>query len=135
MIQFTIFFLIARKSSNRYREENKALLIDGVISHESDGGVYPMGKLNSFKNPLLKGGLVGGLVILISKVILTTIDEIYITLETRPIKTLDEAITCATRYLSDAVCGVMAYFIIVFAIIILLDKAHKPANSEEDAEG
>lgn len=131
IIQFSIFFLIAKKAARIYREENKSIVKSGVISPENDGGVYPIGKLNRFKNPLLRGGLVGGLVILISKVILTTIDEIYITLETRPIENLEEALTCAIRYLSDAMCGVMSYFIIVFAIIIFFDKAHKTEAEEE----
>ncbi len=132
MIQFSIFFLIASKITKRYREENKSLLTGGVITPESDCGVYPVRRLNNFKNPLLRGGRLGGLVILISKVILTTIDEIYITLETRPIENLEEAITCALRYISDAICGFMAYFIIVFALIMLLDKAHKSSDTEKD---
>ena len=132
MVQFSIFFFIARKATRRYRAENKALLSGEKILAESDGGVYPFGKLNNFKNPLLHGGFVGGLVILISKVVLTTVDEIYITIETRPIKTLEEAITCALRYLSDAICGVMAYFIIAFMLIILIDKAHKPNDADDE---
>ena len=101
---------------------------------ESDEGVYPIGRLTNFKNPLLRGARAGGFVILISKVVLTTIDEIYITIESRPIQNLDEAITCALRYLSDAMCGVMAYFIIVFAMIILCDKSHKAEDSEDGEE-
>ena len=134
MIQFSIFFLIAKRAVKRYRGENKSLLSGGAIMPENDGGVYPVRKLNNFKNPLLRGGRVGGLVILISKVILTTIDEIYITLETRPIENLEEAITCALRYISDAICGFMAYFIIVFALIMLFDKAHKSNDEEEEEE-
>lgn len=131
IIQFSVFFLIARRAVAGYREENKSIISDGVISPECDSGVYPVGKLNRFKNPLLRGGLTGGLVILISKVILTTVDEIYISIEIRPIKNIEEAITCAIRYLSDAVCGFMAYFIIVFAIISFLDKAHRAKALEE----
>ena len=132
MIQFAIFSFIARGASLQYREENKKLVWSGIICPGSDGGVYPVGKLTNFKNPLLRGAKVGGIVILISKVILTTIDEIYITIESRPIRTLEEAITCATRYLSDAVCGFMAYFIIVFTLIIILDKTHKGSFDENE---
>ena len=134
MVQFTIFFLIAKKICHRYRSENKSRIWGGVIMPESDEGVYPIGRLNNFKNPLLCGARAGGLVILISKVVLTTIDEIYITIESRPIQNLDEAITCALRYLSDVMCGVMAYFIIVFAMIMICDMAHKAKDSDDGEE-
>lgn len=131
VIQFTVFYFIAaniiEKSCKRKAKVNSDEF--DKICIESDKGIYPIGKIFNFKNPMLKCAKAGGLVILVSKVLLTTIDEIYLTVQTRPIKTFDEALTCILRYLSDCVCGAMAYFVMVFALITFFDMLYKK-NSE-----
>lgn len=131
VIQFTVFYLICANIIGKSCEKtaNVNLDLQDAKSIECDKGIYPIGKIFNFKNPMLKCARAGGLVVLISKVLLTTIDEIYLTVQTRPIKTFDEALTCILRYLSDCVCGAMAYFVMVFALITFFDMLYKK-NSE-----
>ena len=128
VIQFTMFYLIIRGILIK-RSDAACCGLEASYT-EKDKGIYPVGKIFDFKNPVLRCSRAGGLVILISKVLLTTVDEIYITIETRPIKTLDEALTCILRYLSDCVCGVMAYFVMVFVIILFFEMLYKQTKSE-----
>lgn len=135
VIQFTVFYLIAAGIIGKSRQRKSKIAadeLDGICISE-DEGVYPIGKILDFKNPVLRCARAGGLTILISKVLLTTVDEIYITIETRPIKTLDEALTCILRYLSDCVCGVMAYFVTVFVLITFFDMLYKKKSQDKES--
>lgn len=135
VIQFTVFYLIVANIITKNCERKARVNPDELdnICIEGDKGIYPIGKIFNFKNPILKCARAGGFVILVSKVLLTTIDEIYITIETRPIKTFDEALTCILRYLSDCVCGVMAYFVMVFVLITFFDMLYKKNKDETEA--
>ncbi len=121
MLQFTLFFLIAKKFVIRYRqayiEAKDASRARGTDYPEMDRWVYPFKSTFDFRNPLLRGGLIGGIVIWVSKTISSVISEIDMALNGLAIKTLGDFLGSALKFASDIACGVLAYTVMVFIII------------------
>lgn len=132
MLQFTIYLLIARVAIIRY---NGAYAISkgaadakGAEYPEPDNWVYPFSKLTDFKNPLLYSCFVGGLVIMVSKVALSILEEVDMALSGLPIKTLGDALGSIARFSSDIACGVLAYTVMVFMMIKAFELWNKNKN-------
>lgn len=119
VIQFTVFFLIARGGILKYREAyfEARTSAGGGNYPDMDSWVYPFKKLIDVKNPLLYGCLVGGGVILVSKILLSLRAELDMLINGLFIKTLPDLIDAVAVYASDIACGVLAYTVMVFAII------------------
>jgi hypothetical protein len=121
IIQFTIFLLIARRAIIRYNGAYDiaygAANAKGIAYREKDSAVYPFVKLTDFKNPLLKACLTGGMVITVSKVLLSILEEIDMAINGLPIKTLGDALGSVARFASDIACGVLAFTVMVFTLI------------------
>lgn len=122
MIQFTLFFVFVLRVWQRSDADGSSDMRD-------------IGKLCDIKRPVQRSAFCGGMIVLVTRVLLTTIDEIYITLETRPIKNLSEALTFITRYLADAVYGAAVYFAIIFVFIMLVEKVLCRQACENDTDG
>ena len=121
IIQFSIFLLIARGQIIRYNGAYEiargAAEVKGVKYPEKDSAVYPFGKLTDFKNPLLYSCFAGGLVIMVSKVTLSILEEVDMALNGLPIKTVGDALESVARFASDIACGVLAFTVMVFMLI------------------
>ncbi len=127
VIQFTVFFFIARTGVIKYREAYfEAKLSAGKNGYpDMDHWVYPFKKLIDIKNPLLRGCLVGGGVILVSKILLSLRAELDMLINGLFIKTLPDVIDTVATYASDIACGVLAYTVMVFAIIKAFELTDK----------
>lgn len=109
MIQFTLFFILV-------------LRVWRGLGSDKDADISDIGKLYDVKRPVQKSAFCGGMIVLVTRVALTTIDEIYLTIETRPIKNLSEALTFITRYLADIIYGAAVYFAVIFVFITLIER-------------
>lgn len=125
LIQLLIFYLFMSHSL-------KKRMGNVNIPRLDDRYVYPIEKLTDSKNPVCRCAFISALTVFISRFLLITVDEIYLTLETRGLQTFSEWMTFILRYLSCFVLGVMAYFVTLFVLILLFDMYKKQAVFEND---
>lgn len=130
ILQFTIFFLIAAKRVMNFRRgyeiAREAAAAKGVEYPYMDTWVYPFRGAFELKNPLLYGCFAGGVVITVSKLLLSISEEIDMAINGLVIKTLGDFIFSLARLVSDMACGVLAYTVMVFVIIKAFELCAKP---------
>ena len=132
LIQFPVFFFIARRGIIRYRKAYFAAKLSAGKNcyPDMDHWVYPFKKVLDLKNPLLCGCFVGGAVILVSKLLLSISAEIDMLINALYIETLSDAIDTVANYASDIACGVLAYTVAVFVIIKAFESVNKNKNNK-----
>ena len=74
---------------------------------------------------MLYGGFVGGIVIAVSKLLLTLLEEIDMAINGLAIRTLQDLLGTVFSVVSDIVCGGLAYTVIVFIIIKAFELTRK----------
>ncbi len=142
LAQFTVFFMIAARRILNYRRGYEigrdAARSKGAEYPSIDTWVYPFDGAFDFKNPLLFGGLVGGFVITVSKVVLSILEEIDMAINGLVIKNAGDLLLSVGGFVSDFACGILAYTVIVFVIIKAFDlngKNKKESSKENNHEG
>ena len=132
VMQFTVFLLIAKSAIIKFRKGYEigkhANESRGIEYPDMDSWVFPFDKLFNLKNPLLRGCFVGGLVIMVSKVLLSVLEEVDMALNGLAIKTVGDALGTVARFASDIACGVLAYTVMVFMMIKAFELWYKNKN-------
>ncbi len=121
ILQFTVFFLLAKVKVMRFRRgyeaASAAARVKGIEYPEMDGRVYPFASAFDFKNPVLYGCLMGGVVISASKLLLTAFNEIFMAINGLVIENFGDLAISVASFASDIACGVLAYTVMAFIII------------------
>ena len=121
VLQFTVFFLIATRRLTKYRGgyeiASSAASAKGIAYPDSDSFVYPFKGAFDIKNPLLYGCFTGGIVITVSKLLLSILEEIDMAVNGLAIRNAGDLLLSVAGFFTDIACGVLAYTVMVFAII------------------
>lgn len=121
VLQFTVFFLIVKRRiesfSASYEIASAGAKIKGVEYPVKDKLVFPFKSTFDTKNPLIYSSVIGGVVIGVSKLILTLLEEIDMAINGLAIKTAMDLLETLLRVFSNIACAGLAFAAMVFVII------------------
>ena len=121
ILQFTVFFLIVKRRVGRFSESYEiakaGAKIKGVEYPSKDKLIFPFKSTFDTKNPLIYSCVIGGVVIGVSKLFLTLLEEIDMAINGLAIETAADLLGTLLRVFSNIACAGLAFAAMVFVII------------------